>query len=89
MPTIGKGVEKICVRSGDAYRIFDGAKFEEAVYILHAFQQKTQKTSRQDIELEKNRYRRMLQFRQQQMEESNDARAMVFEDPNGTRISDL
>lgn len=33
------------------------AKFEEAVYVLHAFQKKTPKTSRMDIEVARRRYR--------------------------------
>jgi len=33
------------------------AKFDEAVYVLHAFQKKTRKTSAMDIELAKRRYR--------------------------------
>ena len=35
------------------------AKFAEAVYVLHAFQKKTQKTQREDIELARNRYRQI------------------------------
>lgn len=74
MPVIGKGVEEIRVRAGDAYRVFYVARFEEAVYVLHAFPKKTQKTSKQDIELGQQRYRTMLQFRQQQMEDSENGR---------------
>ena len=33
------------------------AKFEAAVYVLHAFQKKTQQTAKADIELAKVRYR--------------------------------
>ncbi len=33
------------------------AKFEESVYVLHAFQKTTQKTPRKDIELARGRYR--------------------------------
>ncbi|MGB7951344.1 MAG: type II toxin-antitoxin system RelE/ParE family toxin, partial [Candidatus Binatia bacterium] len=32
------------------------AKLEEAVYVLHAFQKKTQKTARRDIEIGRQRY---------------------------------
>lgn len=39
-------------------------KFEEAIYVLCVFQKKTQKTSKQDVELGKKRYREMVQFRQ-------------------------
>ena len=33
------------------------AKFEEAAYVLHAFEKVTQKTRRTDIDLAKARYR--------------------------------
>ncbi|NER00147.1 MAG: type II toxin-antitoxin system RelE/ParE family toxin [Cyanothece sp. SIO2G6] len=72
MAVIGKGVEEIRVRAGDAYRVFYVARFEEAVYVLHAFQKKSQKTSKQDIELGQQRYREMLRFRQQEMEDSRN-----------------
>jgi phage-related protein len=40
-----------------AFRVVYVAKFEEAVYVLHAFQKKTRKTSQEDIELAVQRYR--------------------------------
>lgn len=36
------------------------AKFADAVYVLHAFQKKTQRTARADLELAKQRYREAL-----------------------------
>lgn len=48
--------------------MFYVARFEEAVYVLHAFQKKTQKTSKQNIELGQKRYTQMLQYRQTQKE---------------------
>lgn len=64
MPVIGKGVAEIRVWTGDTYRIFYVAKFPEAVYVLHAFGKKTQKTSKKDIEVGKQRYQQMLEYRQ-------------------------
>jgi predicted XRE-type DNA-binding protein len=43
--SVGPGAYEIRVQVGDAYRVFYVAKFEEAVYVLHAFQKKTQKTA--------------------------------------------
>lgn len=58
MPTVGAGVYEIRVRdSSGAYRAMYVAKFEAAVYVLHAFQKKTQRTAKTDIELGKARYR--------------------------------
>lgn len=57
MPTIGKGVEDIRVRDDSgAYRIIYTARLADAVYVLHAFQKKTQATSKRDIELAKQRF---------------------------------
>lgn len=57
MPSIGKGVEEIRVwdESG-IYRIIYTARLADAVYVLHAFQKKTQTTSKRDIELAKQRF---------------------------------
>ncbi|MFM0738854.1 type II toxin-antitoxin system RelE/ParE family toxin [Paraburkholderia xenovorans] len=42
-----------------AFRIVYLAKFEDAVYVLHCFQKKTQKTSNADLELASARYREL------------------------------
>ncbi len=62
---VGKGVEEIRIKTGEAYRIFYVARFEEAVYVLHAFNKKVQKTSKKDIEIGKQRYKVMIEFRKQ------------------------
>lgn len=57
MPTIGKGVEEIRVRDDSgAYRVIFTARLADSVYVLHAFQKKTQATSKRDIELAKQRF---------------------------------
>jgi phage-related protein len=46
MSTVGSGAYEIRVRDASgAYRAIYVAKFEAAVYVLHAFQKKTQQTS--------------------------------------------
>lgn len=58
MSTVGAGTYEIRVRDASgAYRAVYVAKFEAAVYVLHAFQKKTQQTAKADIELAKVRYR--------------------------------
>ena len=42
------------------------AIFEEAIYVLHAFQKKTQKTAKHDIEIGRQRYRTAQHRRQAQ-----------------------
>jgi len=61
MPFIGKGVEEIRVwdESG-TYRVIYTARLVEAVYVLHAFQKKTQATSKRDIELVNKRYAELM-----------------------------
>lgn len=65
MPAVGLGVQEIRVRVGGAYRILYVAKFAEAVYVLHAFQKKAQKTSNPDIDLARKRFRELIQERKQ------------------------
>lgn len=61
MPTIGKGVEEIRLwdESG-TYRVIYTARMTDAVYVLHAFQKKTQAMSRQDVDLAKIPYTELL-----------------------------
>jgi phage-related protein len=63
MPSVGLGVNEIRVRAGDAFRVIYVAKFAEAVYVLHAFQKKSWKTSRGDIELARQRFRTLIEER--------------------------
>lgn len=39
------------------------AKFEEAIYVLHSFQKKTEATSKRDKEIAETRYRAIVQER--------------------------
>jgi phage-related protein len=60
MSSVGLGVAEIRVRvSAGAYRVIFVAKLEEAIYVLHAFQKKSQETSRHDIEVARARYREL------------------------------
>ncbi|OGQ96696.1 MAG: hypothetical protein A2521_07520 [Deltaproteobacteria bacterium RIFOXYD12_FULL_57_12] len=57
MPSIGKGVEEIRVRDDSGtFRVIYTARLANAVYVLHAFQKKTQATAKRDIELAKKRF---------------------------------
>lgn len=62
MPSLGKGVEEIRVfdQSG-AFRVIYVARRIEAVYVLHAFQKKTQSTSKMDLDMAKKRYRQLME----------------------------
>jgi phage-related protein len=65
MPSVGLGVREIRVREGGAYRVIYVARFTEAVYVLHAFQKKADKTPKPDIELARRRFRQLVQERKQ------------------------
>jgi phage-related protein len=57
MVSVGKGVYEIRVSLAGAWRVMYVAKFSDAVYVLHAFQKKTQQTSKDDVDLARKRYR--------------------------------
>lgn len=57
MPSIGKGVEELRVwDDSGTYRVIYTARLADAVYVLHAFQKKTQTTAKRDVELARKRY---------------------------------
>jgi phage-related protein len=59
MPSIGVGVHELRVRIGRQFRLIYIATYAEAVYVLHAFEKKSQKTSRRDLELARKRLARV------------------------------
>lgn len=61
MTTIGRGVREIRVRDeAGAFRVIYVAKFAHAVFVLHCFEKKSQRTSRPDIDLATRRYRDLV-----------------------------
>jgi phage-related protein len=61
MPTAGTGVREIRIRDeSGAYRVLYIAKLQDAVYVLHCFQKKSQATPKQDIDLAARRYRELM-----------------------------
>ncbi|MHB1191942.1 MAG: type II toxin-antitoxin system RelE/ParE family toxin [Longimicrobiales bacterium] len=60
MTSIGPGVMEIRIHTGLEHRVFYLAKLEEAVYVLHAFEKKAQKTSRRDLALARARLSELL-----------------------------
>lgn len=57
MGDIGPGTYEIRVNEeSGAFRVIYVTKFSDATHILHAFQKKTQRTSKSDIDLAKIRY---------------------------------
>ncbi len=61
MSTIGTGVREIRLRSDDgAFRVVYVARFDDAIYILHCFQKKTQKTGLPSLALATQRYKDLV-----------------------------
>lgn len=61
MGTIGAGVREIRIRdAAGAFRVLYVAKLADAVFVLHCFQKKAQKTARADIDLAARRYRDLV-----------------------------
>ena len=61
MNTMGQGVREVRIQDDScAFRVIDIAKFADAIYVLHCFQKKTQKTSKADLDLAAKRYRDLL-----------------------------
>jgi len=68
MSSVGAGVQEIRVwEDSGTYRVLYVAKFEEAVYVLHVFEKRSQKTSKGDIQLAKGRYADLLKLRKEQL----------------------
>lgn len=61
MNTVGQGVKEVRIRdAAGAFRVIYVAKFADAVYVLHCFQKKTEKTGKADLDLAAKRYRDLL-----------------------------
>ena len=56
MTIVGAGAREIRIRDASgAYRVVYVASFAEAVYVLHVFAKKTQRTAQRDLDLAKAR----------------------------------
>jgi phage-related protein len=63
MATVGQGVIEIRVHTRLEHRVFYVAKFEEAVYVLHAFEKRARKTPQPEIELAQKRLADLIRRR--------------------------
>jgi phage-related protein len=58
MSTIGPGVRAIRIHTNLEHRVFYVATFAEAVYVLHAFEKRTRKTTKRDLDLARAHFSR-------------------------------
>jgi phage-related protein len=57
LPGLGPGIEELRVWDGQGtYRVIYVARLKEAVYVLHAFRKKSQKTSQSDLDVAAQRF---------------------------------
>lgn len=60
MASVGQGMREIRIRDeAGAFRVLYITRIEDAVFVLHAFQKKTQQTARRDLDLAAARLRQI------------------------------
>lgn len=65
MRGVGPGVREIRIHTVLEHRVLYVASFAEAVYVLHAFEKRSRKAARGDVELGRQRYRALVSPRHQ------------------------
>ena len=61
MTSVGSALAEIRIwDEAGTFRVIYIAKFENAVYVLHCFQKKSQKTTKKDIDLAVKRYKDLI-----------------------------
>lgn len=61
---VGSGTREIRIKDSQGiFRVMYVAKFEEAIYVLHCFQKKTEATAKRDKDIAATRYRAVAQER--------------------------
>ena len=63
MASVGPGVCEIRIHAEGEFRVLYVARFEEAIYVLHAFEKKSRRTSKTEIDLADARYRGLVNER--------------------------
>lgn len=59
MQSVGPGAYEVRIHVLGEWRVIYVAKFRDSIYVLHAFQKKTQQTRKEDIELARKRYQQI------------------------------
>jgi phage-related protein len=61
MPSIGAGVREIRIHSKGEFRVIYLATLAESVYVIHAFNKKTMRTAKRDIDLATSRFKQLME----------------------------
>jgi len=62
-------VAEIRVHTNREHRVLHVAKFDEAIYVLHAFEKRTRRTRELDLELSRKRLNEVIRSRRSGQEE--------------------
>jgi phage-related protein len=65
MKAVGSGVYEIRIHTGTEHRVFYVAKYDDAIYVLHAFEKRTRQTRQANIDLARQRLAELLELRRQ------------------------
>lgn len=63
MTSVGTGVYEIRIHTDVEHRVLYVAKFTEGIYVLHAFEKKTQRTRQHDLDTAQKRLAELMQER--------------------------
>ena len=63
MSSVGSGVVELRIHAGKEFRVLYVARFEDAVYVLHAFEKRTRRTRHIDVALARKRLRELMRLR--------------------------
>jgi phage-related protein len=72
MQAVGPGVREVRIQIAGAHRVFYLTTRAEALYVLHAFEKKTQKTSARDLRIGRHRFRALRGLWQHHGKEKRD-----------------
>ena len=61
--TVGVGVKEIRIHTKLEHRVLYVARFTEGIYVLHAFEKRTRKTPKRDLDLARDRFRALVDQR--------------------------
>jgi phage-related protein len=65
MKAVGTGVYEIRIHTGTEHRVFYMAKYDDEIYVLHAFEKRTRQTRQADIALARKRLTELLESHRQ------------------------
>ena len=72
MSSIGAGVKEIRIHRPNEYRVIYVSQFPEAIFILHAFEKKTQQTAKHDIQVARLGYAEIETRRKELQRQANE-----------------